>query len=214
MKRLIAAAVFALAALAALIPTTTPAAGNVYVNNGEVCSGSVQMDLTAAGDVAIVCTAPGTPTTTPPPTGGGGGSSATCPTSKAVFGSFADRPTLTPVIQNGKSAAIALPIYAAASGAILISGAETTLNLSTSVQFAVTKCPGDFTVTDPHCSVTKTQSGNVLNAIASATPVSGKCTLDLNTQYYLNVRFVKSDNVTPSCAAAAGTCSVVIGYHD
>jgi hypothetical protein len=164
---------------------------------------SYKIDASDSASTPNTSSFTGTVTVTPP-----GGTCSTTATYFTITGNQGSPPT--PSISRTGYVAIALPIYTTAKSIIQLSAAEVTSQPVTSAQFVVSKCPGDFTFTNAACSRIALQSGLSLSPAASATPVSGKCTLDLNTQYYWNIRFVKTD-LTPSCATS--TCQIVLKYQ-
>ena len=103
----------------------------------------------------------------------------------------------------------ALPLWAANTAQhayyIFQSAQNTASQSNLGTQFAISTCPGDFTSMPAACRVwgVADTGGTQLQGNSGA-GAAQYCWMAPGTQYYLNVRNVLSDGVTPSCNA--GTC--------
>ncbi len=104
-------------------------------------------------------------------------------------------------ISRGGVVAYGLPTYNAARTLELLSIQSTMSQQDLTAEFSISTCPGDFANGPAECKTwgTVNQSGTQLMAAVSATPVAGTCTLSSGTQYYISVRNVAFDRITPSC---------------
>lgn len=150
--------------------------------------------LSAAGTVqvnAAIAAAPGSCTTT------------------AVNGQFVGKVMqVYPVISRGGSASYAMEVYSAPGANITLStapgGTNAVGNLWT--ELALSTCPGDFNV-PAECRVNGIADAMQMSLSATAAAVPGQCVVVVGQQYYINVRNVYNDNLTPSCS---GNCSLLL----
>jgi hypothetical protein len=146
------------------------------------------------------------------PTGG----TASCAPGAAATGQFTINGQFTPApILRGSYASAPLPAdrFEAANvghGFYFSSVQATQSNLVT--QYSISQCPGDFTST-PECTwYAYADSFDKGVGIGTARTPGGGCTLVAGSpQYFVNVRNVLTDGVTPSCNAQACTLNVFVG---
>lgn len=165
-------------------PTFATAGTYLYQVTGTNSAGSSLISNSSQ----VVVGATGAP---PPPNG-------SCP---AATGSFADNGVKLVSIDRSGYVSYALPIYTQSGRTLEILSIQSTASQATLMgEFSLSTCPGDFTVPDM-CKAwgSVNQSGMQLYATTNTAQVAGTCTLINGTQYYLNVRNVKADRVTPSC---------------
>jgi large repetitive protein len=143
----------------------------------------------------------------------------TCPTVALSGGSstFTDtygQATLS--IPRGGIAAIALPPWVAAAAnhayyqfdSAQVTGTQNDLG----TQISISTCPGDFTSNPAPCrtwGVANTGSTTIHGNAGAGNPAY--CYMATGTQYYLNVRNVGQDGVTPSCNVSS--CGVIMQMH-
>lgn len=205
MKRFIAAVIaagaFAFAiALPLALAFPAHATGGVYVNNGQVCAAGASMDLTATGDVAIVCAS--VTVTQPPPV------TNTC--SGPIAGTFASTTVdsaLTSIASSGV-ASYKLPVWTAAGKSQIFNGVNSANPgvAGLTAQFSVSTCPGDFDSVPAACKVTGSpENGAIqLSTRSVAAPSTAGCALVTGQQYYFNVRNLN---------CTAGVCSEIVQMH-
>ena len=120
----------------------------------------------------------------------------------AVAGTFSGNSTKLIAIDRGASVSYALPVYTSPGRTLEILSIQSTASQpDLTSEFSVSTCAGDYTNMQAECKTwgIVNQSGTQLYATTAASQVAGTCTLTLGTQYYLNVRNVKFDRVTPAC---------------
>ena len=113
-----------------------------------------------------------------------------------------------PNLKAGESAAVAWIAQPVASNNTqpVLSVTEVVGNPDTAdVQIALSQCPGDFSPPAP-CSVWTFSTGNG-KVTSTKTGQVGYCPIVPGNKYYMNVRQVKYNTTTPSCALIAG-CGV------
>jgi len=81
-------------------------------------------------------------------------------------------------------------------------------------QFTIGTCPGDFQGL-PNCTrwgVPDNGGIQLPTYPQAAVATNGNnCTLAFGSQYYLNIRFVNSDKVTPSCQNS--NCTLIVNFN-
>ena len=159
-------------------------------------AGSFSYSLTgsnAAG--AGVASTPATLTVTPV--------AATC-VPQPVAGLFPGSIARSVAIARGGSVTWSLPIYTVVGRTLEILSSQTTsTEQGLTSEFTVSTCPGDFTRMQAECDGWGgvETSGTQLIAATAASVLTGTCTVVVGQQYYLNVRNIALDRVTPACAA-------------
>jgi hypothetical protein len=197
----------------ALQASPVKAAGIVSINNSQVCTAGAALNLTSAGDVLVSCASNGT---TPPPTPPVSTPLPSSSCTGTATGQFTINGQFTPApILRGSYASAPLPAdrYDPSNvghGFYFSSVQATQSNLVT--QYSISQCPGDFTVT-PECTwYAYADSFDRGVNIGTARTPGGGCTLVAGSQqYFVNVRNVLTDGVTPSCNAQACTLNVFVG---
>ena len=131
-------------------------------------------------------------------------------TPTTVNGAFTANGIKNLTINQNASVSYALPLFPAGRTIELLSIQSTSSQQDLTAEFAVSKCPGDFTPKAVECTAwgTVNQSGTQLLATVAASPVAGSCTVIVGEQYYVSVRNVKIDRVTPSCTPQ--TCYMIL----
>ena len=121
--------------------------------------------------------------------------------------------TQSPVMTNGGYVSFSLPALTATGKRVSIkvvsaAGAQAAFP----IQVALAHCPGDFSPTETSCTMDGTTTGLQFNVITGAAETStSTCTLAVGTQYYVNMRAINKDHITPSCPTK-GTCSDVLNF--
>ena len=193
---------------------TCISACNPLCASNETCSATGQCVLTAGGGGGGATGGGGGGATGGGAAGGGagatGGSTGTDGGTDAgpgcvpvpIADTFTANGLRNLTISRGGSVAYAMPLYPDAGRTIeLLSIQSTSSQSDLTSEFSLSTCPGAFTNIPAECKTwgTVNQSGTQLMATTNATPVAGSCTLIIGTQYYVNVRNVAFDRVTPSC---------------
>jgi hypothetical protein len=104
-------------------------------------------------------------------------------------------------IERGGNSAFSLPVYTQSNRLLeILSIQSMSSSGDLTAEYAISPCAGDFSV-PAACRTwgTVNSSGMQLYASTGTAQVSGNCTLINGTQYYLNVRMVLQDRVTPAC---------------
>ena len=175
---------------------------------------SYTFSLTASNTVGPAAPVTGTLTVIAPVQAG------TCPTVALTGGSStfsADYGQATLTIPRGGIASIALPPWTAgqASHAYSRFDSAQTTNTQNDVgtQVSISTCAGDFTSNPAPCrawGVANTGS-TTIQGNAGTGARTDTCYMATGTQYYLNVRNVGQDGVTPSCNTSS--CGVIVQMH-
>ena len=134
-----------------------------------------------------------------------------CANAKPVTGTFTGNGIRNLSIDRGASVAYALPVYPAPGRTLeMLSIQSTSSQYDLTAEFSVSTCPGDFDTMQPECKTwgTVNQSGTELFGTTSGAVVPGTCTVVVGAQYYINVRNVKYDRVTPACGPQ--TCYMIL----
>ena len=183
-------------------PFTTAMIGTVYT-----------FSMTATNTAGTSTPATGTLTVIAPTQVG------TCPTvalsgGTAVFTDTYGQATLS--IPRGGIASITLPPWAAAAANHAYyrfdSAQSTASQNDLGTQISISTCPGDFTANPAVCrywGVANTGSTTIQGNAGAGNPAY--CYMATGTQYYLNIRNVAQDTVTPSCNV--GACGMIVQMH-
>jgi hypothetical protein len=183
-------------------PFTTAMIGNIYTFS-MTATNSAGTSTAATGTLTVIAA---TQVGTCPAVALAGGSS--------TFTDTYGQATLS--IPRGGIAAIALPPWVAAAAnhayyqfdSAQVTGTQNDLG----TQISISTCPGDFTSNPAPCrtwGVANTGSTTIHGNAGAGNPAY--CYMATGTQYYLNVRNVGQDAVTPSCNVSS--CGVIMQMH-
>jgi hypothetical protein len=117
-------------------------------------------------------------------------------------------------IPRGGYVSYLLPVYTDPGKTIQLASVQSPASQNyLGTEFAISACPGDFTNVTPECQTWgyADTGGTMLYVTTGATPVHNQCTLLLGQRFYINVRNVASDMVTPACSV--GTCYMSVLLH-
>lgn len=189
--------------------------------NGVVtqCVATPSVNIDPAGNISVIC--PQAAVVTP-----------SCSATNAKTSLSGNYGTDTPTVSRGGFVSYKLPIYSDANIpaqmigsrvfpgvlAMNFTGVNNNADGQTSprwgAQFTIAACPGDFTGV-PNCTRWGVpDNGGIQLPVYPQTAIAAtgnNCTVAFGVQYYLNIRFVNSDKVTPSCQN--GTCTLIVNFN-
>jgi hypothetical protein len=178
---------------------SNPTTGSVLVGSFDTV-GAFTYSVAGTNSVGTGAASSGTVTVIPVSTGGSG----TCTTSTTQFfdSTFKDI-----TLERGTWASVKIGTPAvAAQYAVLKTIQNTASQADLKAEVAISTCPGNFNV-PAGCSTWGSVWGGATSIRADAV-VGAACPMDIGTTYYVNVRMVEIDRVTPSCIAQ--TCTMRI----